>query len=194
MRCPPARRHRTRSTCARRRLKGLQQPEVISFLDARALGRYEIAARDLRSATRDCNAGRYILVPLREDYPKIRFPGGGALLMGRSSTCDVRFEEAYISRRHARLVADAGRAFLVRLTRDDSYITVNGHALVKDARRARRRRTPWSAPRGARVGGAVPSTRDAVFLDARREDPSLRGASRGERFVAVDAAQQHRKA
>ena len=34
-------------------MKGLQHPAVIAFLDARSLGRYETAARDFRSATRE---------------------------------------------------------------------------------------------------------------------------------------------
>jgi len=40
-------------------MKGLQHPAVIAFLDARSLGRYEIAARDFRPvrATRDAMPG-----------------------------------------------------------------------------------------------------------------------------------------
>ena len=70
--CPwssrPARSRPGSAAPAPGRMKGLQHPAVIAFLDARSLGRYETAARDFRSATRDCNAWRAVARRLRPEF------------------------------------------------------------------------------------------------------------------------------
>ena len=61
------------------------------------------------------------LVPQDETRLTIPVPslGRSELSVGRGDRCIVRFTESYVSRNHARLVLEAGRLFLVPLSRDE---------------------------------------------------------------------------
>ena len=66
--------------------------------------------------------------------PLIRLPASGEVTVGRSAGAQIQLNAAFISRRHARLIAEAGRAYVVPLCRDDKLVTVNGVPAARGAR------------------------------------------------------------
>ena len=77
----------------------------------------------------------FALVPqLAGTRPLIRLPASGEVTVGRSAGAQIQLNAAFISRRHARLIAEAGRAYVVPLCRDDKLVTVNGVPAARGAR------------------------------------------------------------
>ena len=87
-------------------------------------------------ATDDVEKITFELVPSDETRLTIPVPhmGRSELSVGRGDRCIVRFTESYVSRNHARLVLEAGRLFLVPLSRDEALVSVDGVGTRKDQR------------------------------------------------------------
>lgn len=66
--------------------------------------------------------------------PLIRLPASGEVTVGRSAGAQIQLNASFISRRHARLIGEAGRAYVVPLCRDDKLVTVNGVPAARGAR------------------------------------------------------------
>ena len=78
----------------------------------------------------------FALVPqLAGTRPLIRLPASGEVTVGRSAGAQIQLNAAFISRRHARLIAEAGRAYVVPLCRDDKLVTVNGVPAARGAQK-----------------------------------------------------------
>ena len=76
----------------------------------------------------------FALVPrLAGTRPIIRLPASGEVTVGRSAEVQIQLNYAFISRRHARLIVEAGRAYVVPLCRDN-LVTVNGEPVARGAR------------------------------------------------------------
>ena len=65
--------------------------------------------------------------------PIIRLTASGEVTVGRSAEAQIQLNYAFISRRHARLIVEAGRAYVVPLCRDN-LVTVNGEPVARGAR------------------------------------------------------------